>query len=414
MKTTPYTLALIGAGLVSLPAVMHAEEKITALQTMISSTTLSGYVDTSAQWNPGTGNDNLPPYKFGGASKADGFNLNVVQLRLDKPLDEASWAAGYRVDMWLGPDANGLGTASTFHTATDEGGSADFALRQAYVALRAPVGNGIDVKIGVFDSVIGYESVESPSNPNFTRSYGHSLEPQTHTGLLASYRFSDCVSVSGGIANTKGPVINARGFGEDGKAESHKTYMGSLALTAPESWGFLSGSTLYAGVVSGLDDNEVGPDYDENSTSYYVGATIATPITGVRLGAAFDYLDVRHFSSISGSGHPGNAWSVAGYVSWQATEKLSLHARGEYLDDRADFFSFASGESSFDAGSGFRAIELTGTIQYDLWKNVLTRVECRWDHGTNGKFFGSSTVNEEPVGFQRNAVALIANVVYKF
>src|SRR5215471_13989199 len=279
MKTTPYTLALIGAGLVSVPALLHAEEKGNFVQTAFAYTTLSGYVDTSAQWNIGSGNDNLPPYRFGGTSKADGFNLNVVQLRLDKPLDEASWAAGYRVDMWLGPDANSLGTVSTLHTPTSEGGSADFALRQAYIALRVPVGNGIDFKVGVFDSIIGYESVESPSNPNFTRSYGHTLEPQTHTGILASYRVSDCFSFSAGVADTKGPVINARAFGEDGKAESAKTYMGSIALTAPDSWGFLSGSTFYAGVVSGLDDNEVESDYDENSTSYYVGATIATPVT---------------------------------------------------------------------------------------------------------------------------------------
>src|SRR5258705_5649642 len=172
MKTTLYTLALIGAGLVSLPAVLHAEEKGNFVQTAFAYTTLSGYVDTSAQWNLGSGNDSLPPYKFGGSSKADGFNLNVVQLRLDKPLDEASWAAGYRVDMWLGPDANVLGTQSTFHSGNSEGGSSsDFALRHAYVALRVPIGNGLDFKVGVFDSIIAYGSVECPSNPNFTRSY---------------------------------------------------------------------------------------------------------------------------------------------------------------------------------------------------------------------------------------------------
>src|ERR1041385_6559094 len=130
MKTTPYTVALIGAGLVSLPAVLHAEEKGNFIQTAFAYTTLSGYVDTSAQWNIGTGNDNLPPYKFGGGTKADGFNLNVVQLRIDKPLDESSWAAGYRVDLWLGPDANTLGTPSTFHSGPSQGGSPDFAIRQ--------------------------------------------------------------------------------------------------------------------------------------------------------------------------------------------------------------------------------------------------------------------------------------------
>src|SRR3954449_8854708 len=79
MKCNPWTLALLGAGLVSLPSVTQAEEKPNSILTSIAPTTLSGYVDTSAQWNPGTGNANLPPYAFGGPTKADGFNLNVVK-----------------------------------------------------------------------------------------------------------------------------------------------------------------------------------------------------------------------------------------------------------------------------------------------------------------------------------------------
>src|SRR5207253_9983943 len=136
------------------------------------------------------------------------------------------------VDLWMGPDANVLNT----HSGDT---SADFAIRQAYVALRMPIGNGIDWKIGVFDSIIGYESVASPNNPNYTRSYGHSIEPQTHTGVLASYRFNDMVSASVGIANTVGPSINERAQGPNlnvfgrTKSESYKTYMASVAVTAP-------------------------------------------------------------------------------------------------------------------------------------------------------------------------------------
>src|SRR3977135_2650681 len=99
MKCNLWTIALLGAGLVSLPSITRADEKITALQTPLSSTTLSGYIDTSVQWNVGTGNANLPPYAFGGPSKADGFNLNVVKLTLEKPIDPAEvWSAGYKVD----------------------------------------------------------------------------------------------------------------------------------------------------------------------------------------------------------------------------------------------------------------------------------------------------------------------------
>src|SRR5436190_8118518 len=139
MKFNKWTVGLAAVGLVSLTSAVRAEEKASMVQTALSGTSLSGYVDTSAQWNFNTGNAHLPPYKFGGGSKADGFNLNVVQLRIEKPLDEAEWAAGYRVDLWAGPDANTLGTSSTLS-------SSDFAIRQAYAALRMPIGNGLDWK----------------------------------------------------------------------------------------------------------------------------------------------------------------------------------------------------------------------------------------------------------------------------
>src|SRR5207237_7930904 len=148
MKFNKWTIGLAAVGVVSLASAVKAEEKANVVQTALSSTTLSGYVDTSAQWNFGTGNANMPPYKFGGTGKADGFNLDVVQIRIEKPLDEQTWAAGYRADLWYGPDANTLGTQST------RVGS-DFAIRQAYVNLRMPIGNGSARKHAVVDSLFG-------------------------------------------------------------------------------------------------------------------------------------------------------------------------------------------------------------------------------------------------------------------
>src|SRR5258707_7171422 len=113
MKFNNWTVALAALGVVSLASAAKAEEKPSSVMTALSSTTLSGYVDTSAQWNLGTGNANMPPYKFGGTGKADGFNFNVVQLRIEKPLDEVEYAAAYKVDLFAWPDANLLGTRST-------------------------------------------------------------------------------------------------------------------------------------------------------------------------------------------------------------------------------------------------------------------------------------------------------------
>jgi len=39
------------------------------------------------------------------------------------------------------------------------------------------------------DNILGYETSDAVNNPNFTRSYGYTLEPLSHTGLLLSYQF---------------------------------------------------------------------------------------------------------------------------------------------------------------------------------------------------------------------------------
>ena len=62
MKVNKWTLGLAAAGLVSLPTLVQAEEKASSVMTALSSTTISGYVDTSAQWDVGTGNANPPGF----------------------------------------------------------------------------------------------------------------------------------------------------------------------------------------------------------------------------------------------------------------------------------------------------------------------------------------------------------------
>jgi hypothetical protein len=422
MKLNRWTVALAAVGAVSLASVAKAEEKqtLSPVLTSLSTTTISGYVDTSAQWNPGTGNAFTPSYRFGGPSKADGFNLDVFQIRIEKALDDTDWAAGYRTDLWAGPDAKALGTL---------GGSGDFAIRQAYVELRTPVlPNDLTWKMGVFDSIIGYESVDASVDPNFTRSYGHSIEPTTHTGLLVKYQFCPEFSASVGVANTMGPVINSRASqgsdgiasglwgsyaasntniatGDNAKAESYKTYMGRVVITAPESMGFLKGSFLYGGLVSGFNNSLLGSGVGVPCYNAYAGATIATPLKNLTLGFSFDELNVKT-DYISG-GAPvsagGSAWAMAGYASLGVTEKLTLHGRCEYLSANID-----------EPASAFldrQLLATTLTAQYDLWKNVLTRAEFRWDHSLNdADMFGGTADHASDV----NAYLLALNVIYKF
>lgn len=399
MNCNAWTLALVGGGLVGLPAVVCAEEKPNPALTSLSSTTISGYVDTSAQWNIGTGDANTPPYAFGGSSKADGFNLNVVKLALEKPIDtNQEWGAGYKVDLFLGPDANALATQST-------GTASDFAVKQAYVALHAPVGNGLDLQVGVWDTIIGYEVTDSVKDANYTRSYGYTIEPPAHTGIRAAYQFSETFAAIVGIADTFGPKINERA--SPPQAESYKTYMGSLALTAPPSWGWLAGSTLTGCIINGFNSGaNAGQRADQ--TSWYVGGTLNTPVKGLKVGASYDYAGVSS-QPLSASTY-ANAVDV--YASFQATEKLSLHARGEYASSDA---LTSSGTPLLGASKVFA---VTGTVQYDLWKNVLSRIEFRWDHAADGSEpYGRTPVAGSSAtvpGTRHNSYILLADVSYKF
>ncbi len=65
--------------------------------------------------------------------------MNDVDIAIDKPEDDTPWASGYHVDFQVGASPG-----SVYANTIGFG-----AIRQAYIVIRTPVGNGIDWKIGV-------------------------------------------------------------------------------------------------------------------------------------------------------------------------------------------------------------------------------------------------------------------------
>ena len=390
MKFNKWTVALAATGVVSLASAVQADESH-PVNTALSSTTLSGYVDTSAIWNFGSGHTVANRFANTGSDRQDGFNVNTINLLLEKPIDEGTWSAGYKFETMFGPDANVMPGALT----------SGVAIKQAHAVLRAPIGNGIDFKIGQFDQIVGYEVTESYKNPNFSRSLGfNNLEPFGHTGILASYQVNDIIGVSGGVANgdsgfgLNGGSLTAAGFasGQSGSsfrgmlAESSKVYMGSVVVKAPESTGWLSGSSLYVGAVNG---DAKGSKNDP--TLLYVGVSLATPIKELTLGASADLL----FNGGMGNSY-ANAYAF--YTGYQITEKLKANNRFEYA---------TSGYGAFLPGrTQDKIIGETFTLDYALWSNVLTRGEFRWDRAVDG--------GANPFDGQKNDLSLTASIVYKF
>ena len=388
MKFNKWTLGLAAVGAVSMASAVRADEapKLVPVETALTGTIISGYVDVAAQYNPGMpsakASSSVVNQPFGLSSdKVDGFSINSISITLEKPLDDSAWASGYRIDLNGGADA-----ITPLETT-----GADFGIRQGYVALRTPVGNGIDWKIGLWDGVTGYEANTGYLNPNYTRSYAYQFNPASEAGLIGSYKVCDVLSVQAGIAN--------RNSGSGSKASlSSETYIATASFTAPDDFGFLKGSVLNFQTVQTLDNGGIN--------NYCVNATLNTPITGLKLGLAYDAVQALNQGDLSG----GDSCNIFGiYACFQATDKLAFNLRGEYIDDSlAAFGSYGpnTGAPGVPYGGNGNGYEVTGTIQYDLWENVVSRIEARWDH--------SDSAHQYNYNLQQNAYLLALNIVYKF
>jgi len=404
MKINKWTLGLAAIGLVSLaPAVLAQTSTAAApptpsLLTSLSATTISGYVDTSAVWAPGTGNANTAPYSFNSQSKQNGFNLDAVDIKLAHPFEAGKWSAGYVAELSYGPDAQAI-----------DGGA--YPIRQAYVDMEVPVGNGLEIKLGRFDNLLGYETSDAMNNPNWTRSYGYSFEPTEHTGLLLNYQFASWMSLEAGVVDS---VTTIGGSGSPStvntRPESRRGLISLLTLTAPDSWGFLKGSALYAGFDYGPGAYSTPGFASGDMTEWYAGMTLNTPVTGLSFGASYDGIsdaDVGGFDA-------GNFEAFAGYATYKINDKANIDGRIEYANGTAleAAESIANGVP-FGSGTLDKVIAITGTFEYDLWANVMSRLEVRWDHnaGGGGPAFGGEIPG---VPTKNNEVLVAANIIYKF
>ncbi len=398
MKISKWTKMLLSAGLVSIPAVMLADDAPapSTVLTALSSTTLSGYVDTTAVWKFGTGDANMPGRVYDGADVQDGFNLNVVSLTLDKTPDSSSWSAGYHVQMLMGPGAAKRGTGIIGAPATD------FAMNEAYVNLHVPIGNGLEFHVGQFGTFNGYEAYDSYKDPNWSRSYGFFNETSAHTGVAAFYKVADWLSLQAGVGNV-GP------FNSQVDAKSHiesaKAYLAMFTLTAPDSWGFMKGASLSAGYTTGPNVSN-----NEHVDQWYVGGTMPLPVTGLSLGIAYDYTgDIGQYVGRPSGGY---ANATALYIMYQATEKLKINTRLDYTSATQGWY-YAPGSSATTFHNGNDQLgSLTVTADYSLWKNVVSRAELRWDRSFDGTGpFGGVTPG---VPHDKNAVSLALNIIYLF
>jgi hypothetical protein len=398
---------------------------------------LSGYIDSGYSYNfTGSGNQSQVNGRFGSDTAQRGdFNLYAAKIAIEKALTSENKAqAGFRTDIMLGEDASYFINRTAGQLRNTNNNSNTLFLEQAYVEIRAPVGNGWDFKVGKFVSILGYEVMERPANMNTTFGLLFNVMPLYYTGVLSSYKFDDYLDGKLGVVNGSNSDNNTttNPNGSDGVA-----LLAALNVTAPGGNANWSNNFQYS---TGNDNNTSVSTTDtsintsstttrKNVSAYTViyntWGNWAPKFANDKLLLAFNAL-LANTSGTSGnfdnrngttSGNISTTWYGAGaYAKYQFNDWFSLCSRGEYLGSNN---SSAFGNQGADATSssmahvtGNNLWEYTLTAGFNVIDNLLIRAEYRMDWGSN--IYNTSTGDHD--GSQSGGPAYYAGaeVVYSF
>src|SRR6266478_3344463 len=103
------------------------------------------------------------------AFKVDELDLNMAGAGVKKPASENSrW--GMELAVQTGKDSENFGFSATAPNVSGSDWLRHFAL--ADVSYLAPVGKGLTLQAGLFNSLIGYDSLYAKDNFTYTRPWG--------------------------------------------------------------------------------------------------------------------------------------------------------------------------------------------------------------------------------------------------
>jgi hypothetical protein len=289
------------------------------------------------------------------------------------------------IDLLYG-NAGQFGTYGNSKTYT--GIESAILLKQAYVKYNAT--DKLSFTIGQFSTHIGYELIESSLNYFYTINHTfNSGIPFYHTGLKATYMFSDKVSLMLGAVN-----------GFDAYQDNNRALAatGQLALTPMEGLSvyanyFISDeATKSSGVTNSVDPRGVFQVAEVNGT-YALTEKFSLGwwfLFGAQHGTAFaspSSPTPGTFPSIDNKGGYTDGFRTWGganlYLMYTASDLLDLGLRAEYFDNtsgaRGIRQSASKSNTSFNPlGTDVWGITLTPTIKLD-GGNLLIKPELRYD-----------------------------------
>jgi hypothetical protein len=292
--------------------------------------------------------------------KANSFGLDLAQIVFQK--DPTAGVIGYKVKISAGETAKFIHSAGLVSSASDD----PFDLTEAYISYLAPVGKGLRFDVGKMVTYFGAEVIEAIDNPNYSRSllFNYAI-PFTHTGLKASYAFTDTLNASFYVVN---------GWDNSTDNNSGKSIGVSIGFAPAE---------VFSGYVNVMTGPEQADNNRDNRTLVDLVATIK-PIKPLSIILNYDDAQEDHLAADGGTAK----WSgFAGIIKYDINETYSISVRGESFDDK----------DGVRTNTVQKLTEVTVTPEVRLANGIILRPEYRHDSSNQESFDNGTKKSQDTI-----------------
>ncbi|HVS27245.1 MAG TPA: outer membrane beta-barrel protein [Burkholderiales bacterium] len=390
------THALVAAGLLSMPALVLAEDApakpkipIPALDDVLDAwgLSLNGYLDVSYSHLTSNG------FFVGGFAnrvfdaRRDSFSVHQAAFTLAKQPKEGF---GALVNLIAGEDADiihALGTA----------GTTNFDVTQAFVQYAKGPYTLIG---GKYVTLAGAEVINPTQDTNFSRSilFGYAI-PFTHTGVRGTYAVNDKVSLILGVNN---------GWDQLRDANSAKTIEAGFSYAPLKNLTVTTQGYFGKEQVFPAPGGGVGTPGGAAGNRGLVDALVtynATDKLTLILNPDLAMQQNASTADVTGN-NTARWWGIAAYAVYQFTDQWRGTLRAEYFDDK----------DGYRTGVVQKWKEVTYTMAYLPTKNIELRGEVRYDRSNgnppSGPFEDPGFAATRGTGKGQSSVALEA--LFKF
>ena len=317
--------------------------------------------------------------------KVNQYALNMAQAYVRKDIsDQSPWGMEFGVQ--AGYDANEF---AFLQGEPNVGGSDTLKhFSRANVSYLAPVGRGLTVTAGLFNSFIGYESLYARENPNYTRSWIADNSPYMMFGVNGRYPVRDDLQLTLYVIN---------GYYHLSHPNNSPSY-GLQAAWKPTSRISVTQNLYY------------GPDQSSTSLRFwrlFSDTIVEWKQDALSVAVAYDVGTERLDST---AGDPRTFWMGGSlFTRWNVSGPWSVAVRPEFYWDRNGRLT---GNEQF-----VKAV--TSTVEYKLplaQTTSLFRFEYRFDEstGVQGGFFKRGDVSPGVPGLTASQHLLMMSIILAF